>query len=724
MRRPGNDRNDSAGREVSRVEYGVEPVELVEPDRFPTVMSAPSSARPLPRRSPRPSSAVVVESDGLDLRRVDRRPIVPRWMRSAEQRMAVVRWLAANLWHTAAFHAVRIPKYVLRALVYAPRGMTRAMVELRRWVSDAEGRPLRLSAVERGDVTSYMALSRQRNDRVRVRLVTVVGFAFCGALALMMAAMVWPDSPLVFLSLAVLLAGWHGRREDKPFLDTALVIPRARKLTADLVTHAFTAAGLCKPDNPITFPQPICRDGDGWLAVIDLPYSKKASDALRKQEDIAAALDVDEVQVFLDRLRGDGGSARRVSLWVSDVDVFAQKPPVTALANMVAVDFWKGFRFGQDARKRAVNLVLVWSSLLVGAIPRMGKTFAARLPAAAAALDPWVQLFVFDGKGGKDYQPFELVCHRYGSGIRTAVVEHLVSVLRELVDDMNRRYERLRELPHDLCPEGKITPAIARNKRLGMPLRLLVIDEIQRYLEHSDHGKTILELLTDLVKVGPAVGIMLVLATQKPDSKVMPDSLRGQIGIRFAMKVMNWQSSDTILGAGAYPDLDASKLLRAHKGVGILLGADDPMFGESGGQIIRTDLMDLPTLQKICERGRELRIKTGTLSGVAAGGEYITERAAPRLLDDVLAAFTDAETRLWSETIVARLAEARPDAYDGWTPTDLANALKPYGVSAGQVWGQTSDGKKANRRGLTRDAIVDALARSVNGPKQGPLDAR
>jgi hypothetical protein len=110
--------------------------------------------------------------------------------------------------------------------------------------------------------------------------------------------------------------------------------------------------------------------------------------------------------------------------------------------------------------------------------------------------------------------------------------------------------------------QAKLTPAIARNKRLGTPLRLVCIDEVQRYLEHPDHGKTILELLTDLAKVGPAVGIMLVLATQKPDSKVMPDSLRGHVGIRLAMKVMNWQSSDTILGAGAYPDLDASKLLR------------------------------------------------------------------------------------------------------------------------------------------------------------------
>jgi hypothetical protein len=65
-----------------------------------------------------------------------------------------------------------------------------------------------------------------------------------------------------------------------------------------------------------------------------------------------------------------------------------------------------------------------------------------------------VQLFIFDGKGGKDWQPFELVSHRYGSGARAAVVEHLVHVLRELVEDMNDRYERLRELPNDLCPEG------------------------------------------------------------------------------------------------------------------------------------------------------------------------------------------------------------------------------------------------------------------------------
>jgi S-DNA-T family DNA segregation ATPase FtsK/SpoIIIE len=647
---------------------------------------------------------------------LNRRPIVPVWIRDTQQRKAFVRWLAIYVWHTAAFHTVRIPKYLIRTVLYAPRGTGRAISALFRWLTDAEGRPLRLYAIERGDVTGYMSLSRQRNNRVRLRLTTVASLTLCAASGLTVGAVVWPQSPWLCLALAIALAGWHGRRDDQPFLDPAVVVPRARKLTADLVTRAFQAAGLCKEDNSITFPQPICRDGDGWLATVDLPYGKKAADALKKHQDIAAALDIDEVQVFLDRIRGEGGSARRVALWVADMDVFAQKPAVTTLAKVESIDFWQGFRFGQDARKRTVQLTMVWSSLLVGAIPRMGKTFAARLPAAAAALDPWVQLFIFDGKGGKDWQPFEQVAHRYGAGARSAVVEHLVDVLYELVEDMNDRYERLRELPNDLCPEGKLTPGIARNKRLDMPLRLVCIDEVQRYLEHPDHGKSILELLTDLVKVGPAVGLMLVLATQKPDSKVMPDSLRGQLGIRFAMKVMNWQSSDTILGAGAYPDLDASKLLRAHKGVGILLGSDDGALAEAGGQIIRTDLMDLPTLQKICERGRELRIKAGTLSGVADGGEYITEHAAPRLLDDVQAVFAGDEARLWSETVVARLAEVHPDAYGGWTPTDLANCLKLYGVTTGQVWGQTPEGVGANRRGITREAVLEALSQALDRP--------
>ncbi|MGH3585665.1 MAG: cell division protein FtsK, partial [Pseudonocardia sp.] len=105
-------------------------------------------------------------------------------------------------------------------------------------------------------------------------------------------------------------------------------------------------------------------------------------------------------------------------------------------------------------------------------------------------------------------------------------------------------------------------------------------------------------------------------------------------------------------------------------------------------------------------------------SGTADGGAYIVEHAASRLLDDVLAVFIGNEARLWSETVVARLAEANPDAYDGWTPTDLATCLKPYGITTGQVWGQTPEGQGANRRGITRDAVLEALAQALDRPPQ------
>jgi S-DNA-T family DNA segregation ATPase FtsK/SpoIIIE len=208
---------------------------------------------------------------------------------------------------------------------------------------------------------------------------------------------------------------------------------------------------------------------------------------------------------------------------------------------------------------------------------------------------------------------------------------------------------------------------------------------------------------------------MLDLATQRPDAKVLPENLRGQIGTRFALRTMNWQASETVLGAGTYKaGLDASKFLAAHKGVGILLGADDGELAEAGGLTVRTHLLDLPTLEKIVERGRQNRIAAGTLTGAAAGEELLTESTPYRLLDDILDVFGAGEDKLWSETICARLAEANPAIYDGWSPTDLAGALRPYGVTTGQVWAQTPEGHGANRRGVVRQAVLDALARRLD----------
>jgi S-DNA-T family DNA segregation ATPase FtsK/SpoIIIE len=478
--------------------------------------------------------------------------------------------------------------------------------------------------------------------------------------------------------------------------------------------RAFAAAGLAKDSDQISFAQPIQRDGKGWLAVLDLPYGKTFAQAATKREALASGLNVNAVMVFVDP---DVLSARRVRLWVSDIDVFAQKPVASPLVKAEHFDFWQPIPFGVDARDRLVTLPLIWSSLLVGAIPRMGKTFSARIPAAAAALDPHVRLYVFNGKGDAAWRSFEQVAHVYGSGVRDEVVGLLVASLRELVADMNGRFERMATLPTDVCPDAKLTPALARNRRLDMPLTVLGMDEVQRYLEHPEHGEEILALLTDLAKVGPAAGIMLVLATQKPDSKVIPDSLRGQLGTRFAMRVMTWQASETILGAGTYPaGMDASKFLSRHKGVGILLGADDGDLAERGGQTVRTHLLGGEDLDAVCARGRAQREAEHTLTGMAAGQVPVVQSRPARVLDDLAAAFAPGEDKAWSEVLVGRLAEQSPGAYDGWTPAQLATALKPYGVAPSQVWATGDDGKGANKRGYVRDAVTKALAARLDRP--------
>jgi DNA segregation ATPase FtsK/SpoIIIE, S-DNA-T family len=621
--------------------------------------------------------------------------------------------------HVAAFHVLRAPEYALRVTRWAPRGAYRSVVGLCRWASDWEGRELRWSAAARDDAREYLHLSRQRNQRVHNRAPLAALAIATVVIAAFVAIALSPGSPLTRFAVIAGLIGVFGAKgapADRPWIDHATVSPGARKITPDLLVQAFAAARLCSLDaerapGPIRFLSPIAHDGPGVRAVIELPAGKTASDAIGRREQIAAGLDIDEFRVFLERQRGTAGSARRLVAWIADRDPYEQSSTVTPLVGAKTWDFWAPFPYGVDARGRTVSISLVWSSLLIGSIPRMGKTNAARIPAAAAALDPYTRVIIADGKGGKDFEPLAQCAHFYASGIRQPVVEAIVGMLQEAVEDMNARFERLAKLPDDICPEGKVTPHITRRPAYAMPLTVILVDEVQRYLEHPEHGRTILGLLTDIAKTGPAAGYILVVATQRPDTKTMPEDLRGQIGTRFALRTMNWQASETILGAGTYTaGLDSSKFLRTHLGVGILLGSDDTQVTDGEAVTVRTHLLGIGELRRIAERGRRLRIDAGTLTGTAAGEQVIDETPQRRLLDDVLDVFEPGEDRVWSETLCARLADQWPDVYDGWDPTALANALRAFGVDTAQVWGRTPAGEGANRRGVARQGVLDAIA--------------
>jgi DNA segregation ATPase FtsK/SpoIIIE, S-DNA-T family len=292
-----------------------------------------------------------------------------------------------------------------------------------RWWWHAEQTRLRSLAVVSGDAKEWRALHKDAQDTRRGRGLVLLGAA--GAIALG-AVLMWSYAPWwgwALLALVLPLRARAGRPAGKPIIRAATTTPRFRVLNADIVLRAYYATGLGHPDKPgqqVTFGSPMARDGDGSRVLVDLPFGKGLDDAVKGRPAIASGLDVSLSQVFIHR---DPTSHRRHTLWVADRDPLAVPVGRTPLLACKATDIWKPAPIGLDERGQLVTVPILWNSVLVGALPRAGKTFSARLLALYAALDPFVKLDVYDFKGSPDWRRFALVANSSAFGLtpRTTV---------------------------------------------------------------------------------------------------------------------------------------------------------------------------------------------------------------------------------------------------------------------------------------------------------------
>lgn len=620
----------------------------------------------------------------------ERRPVIPAALRGVDNAKAAARRAAGRAGHTVAYHAVRAPLYLVLGVFWAVVGVGRLVWRQLRWWWVLEQHALRQDAAARNDVDAWLRLHQEartaRRWRGSVLGAELVALAVVG-LVVTLAAPWW--AWLAVAAVVMPLLAHVGRPVGRPIVSPAVVAPRFRKLTADVVLRAYYAAGLGRPDRDeqrVTFGSPMARDGNGSRVVVDLPYGRGLDDAVRARGAIASGLDVAVSQVFITR---DPTSHRRHVLWVADVDPLAVPAGRTPLLSLRPTDIWEPAPFGLDERGGRVVLSLLWNSVMIGAIPRQGKTFSARALALYAALDPYVQLTVFDGKGSPDWRKFALVADRCGFGLAMTrdgdPVELFLEALRELKADVQARYQRLSELPAAVCPEGKLTRDIARDPRYGMPVRLVVVDEFQEYFDLGDASKEIASLLVFLVKVAPAAGVIVLGATQKPSGigtgtvAQQFTAFRDNFAVRFSLRTGSWQVSDLVLGSGAYSEgYDSSTLLPAYKGVGILRGAGDAT------PTVRTYLADQEDAERILTAARALREQAGTLSGQAAG------EAAARQARDVLADVT----RVWSHVgrpgiqwpaLAELLAAHLPEGYAGATAESVSALLRAEGVTSVDV---------------------------------------
>lgn len=651
----------------------------------------------------------------------ERREVIPAWMRSRAELVDRARFYVRNAAHTGAYHAVRVPLYAGKLSAHAPRGFCRVCAHTYRWVWDTEGKPLRADAVGAHDPREYLRLVDARDLHVRKRLTVLMLILLLMATAGLLVALsgsFWLKAATI--AAVVTVFGLLGRVPDKPVIGRAVVTQKAAKLTADVVVRALGALGLAGINQAIakgpgiTFPAPITRDGPGWRAEVDLPYGVTVTDVMERRDKLASGLRRPLGCVWPEPVSEE--HAGRLVIWVGDQDMNKVKPKPSPLVKAGSVDLFRIVPFGTDQRGRPVGVDLVFNNVVIGAMPRMGKTFSLRIVVLAAALDPFVEVRVFELKGTGDLQMIENCCHHYGSGPDEATLEAAMVSLRELHKELERRsaiITRIAKTDRAACPENKVTPALSRTRRLGLHLIVAAIDECQELFSHDAHKDEARKLAEGVIKRGPAMGVILILATQRPDATSLPPGVSANAGLRFCLRVMGQVENDMVLGTSSYKSgIRATTFTARDKGIGYLVGAsDDP-------QIVRTDFIDGPAAEKIALRARKLREQAGTITGHAAGEELDTTTAGVPVIVDVSNVIRHGETKVWSETIVDRLAALRPEVYGEWAALDgrgkanaLAAALKPFGVDTQQVHGYTPDGRPANRRGVLADDVHTAANR-------------
>ncbi|MFD7918879.1 cell division protein FtsK [Streptomyces sp. NPDC059740] len=683
-----------------------------EPARLRPVPNPPTDERDADEA---PAAPVAVDNPNLPdpkVRTERRKPVLAGWLTNRRDFLATVRHAGANAGYAALFHGVRTPVYAARLASMAPRGACRFIAATGRWVWDREAAPLRDHAVRNEDVEEYMRLARLRAGRVRLRgLVTLVAAVFGTGFALWLYVLA-PGLLYAFAAGGVLLLGMGGQQKDAPVIGPAVLKTEVQKLTGSIVLRGLDSIGNAKISaaikkggdmNGLRFTSEITRDGPGYRADLDLPFGVTPEDIMEARKPLASGLrrKVGCVWPAPDPSEHEG----RLVLWVGDKPMNETTKPAWPLLKSGQVDLFRPVVFGNDQRMRDVAVTLMFASVVVGSIPRMGKTFLMRLFLLIAALDPRAEVHAFDFKGTGDFGALEPVCHRYRAGEESEDIEYVLAALRELKEELRRRAKVIKGLPRSRCPESKVTAELASDKTLGLHPIVAGFDECQVPFEHEEHGKEIEAICTDLVKRGPALGIVTLFGTQRPDAKSLPTGISANAVLRFCLKVMGQPANDMVLGTSMYKaGYRATMFSRSDRGICWMAGeGDDP-------RIVASAFVDAVAAEQVVARARKMREDYGNVTGHAIGAGPEKADGAD-ILADVLDVIAATEKSVWCERIATRLTALRPEVYGGWKGENVTAALKPWGIKTGQVWGTTDDGEGKNRRGVVRADITAAITR-------------
>ncbi len=404
---------------------------------------------------------------------------------------------------------------------------------------------------------------------------------------------------MVFGAIAVLLAHPASRSALVGFFHAS----RLRRRWFSAVRHA----GLATANDRVPKPTQIRRVPPGDRLRVKIPVGSTVTALQAKAEVVATCLEVMELRVVRDR-----HNARYAQVTVVRRDPLAGG---TALPwpNLSAssLSLWEPIPAGIDEMGETEAMGLIERNLLIGGEPGAGKSVVLSMAVATAALDPGVELRLFDPA------LVELaVWERCAASFVGTCLDEAISVLEEVQAEMERRYLGLLE----------------QNKRKisrsdGDSLIVLAFDELAWYLgAERKASDEITRLLKDVVGRGRKTGIITVAAILKPESRVIDTNLRDLFGFRWALRCSTSDASDTILGKGwATKGYSADSIDAGARGVGYLRHEGDEPTRLKAFYLSDDDLAVLASRAEVLRRPKE---PTAPLHLVEDGGEPGAEAAS------------------------------------------------------------------------------------------------
>jgi S-DNA-T family DNA segregation ATPase FtsK/SpoIIIE len=315
----------------------------------------------------------------------------------------------------------------------------------------------------------------------------------------------------------------------------------------------------------------------------------------------------------------------------------------------------------------------------------MGKTFTLRELLLIAGMDPRVRVIAWDGKGTGDLSPLAAFLHGHIRGARVDDMTNIylaLNTVRELIIEMGKRADFLASLPFDEAPESKVTSELADKYPDILGPIFFGIDETQSFFsfgarsekEHKEIRVEIRDSVIELMRLGPALGIWVAMATQTVRDSTIPTEAAAVAVYRYGLKMESHEPNDRVLGTGAHKQgVSATMFGFEEKGIGWFKGEGAKPF------IARSVVgLDAVAARVIASRIRQARLAMNLLTGDAAGDLNTVEA---EVVYDIVAdaAFVMRQRERgraqWVE-LVPWLKDLRPAHYADLTEEELSARIR------------------------------------------------